>query len=544
MISEEKRSNYYNFFIGNDPAQWRSQVAAYTSLLYRNLYPGIDVRVREEEAGRLEYDLLLAPGANLKSAIVRASGAQKIEVADDGALLVHTANGTLRQSPPVTWEVLPNGERQFVECRFTKIDASRYGFVAARRDTSLPLVVDPGLDWSTFLGGGGDERVERIIATRDGTGDVIIIGSTLSADFPAMSGGWNAIGQAIYLTRINATGSALVYSTLFGGSSVNIPMGLALDASGAPVIVGGTASNDFPVTSGAYDTTYNGQDDAFVTRFNQTGSSIVFSTYLGGSHINPAFASGGTDQAWGVGFDPTGSIIVAGYTTSLDFPVMPGAYDTTPNTYTDATYSSMQDAFISRLDATGARLTYSTYLGAQGVDTVADLEIDGQGVVTLAGTTTPLSRVTSTATMFRSARRFNNLAPTTGRSTGSQSYISRLKLDGAGTADLKYSTLLGGNDTDEATALAVNPNNPESFVIVGKTFSGDFPTTPGVIERTHSAPGEVTNMFVTRFQFPIAGGGSLVWSSYFNGPGPSFSRAEDVARRHWRADRRRSKQFT
>jgi len=167
LAGEGERGGRYNFFVGNDRAKWRSNVGAFGGVLYRGLYEGIDLRVREA-GGRLEYDLILAPGANLEKVVIRAGGTTSLEVADDGSLVMRTAGGELRQTPPLTWEELPNGERRIVECRFRKIDARRYGFVAPRRDRGLPLVVDPGLEWSTYLGGGDWDEVHEIAAAGDG----------------------------------------------------------------------------------------------------------------------------------------------------------------------------------------------------------------------------------------------------------------------------------------------------------------------------------------------------------------------------------------
>ena len=183
LVGEEMRSGTYNFLIGDDPARWQSGVSAYGRLLYHGLYDSVDVRVRED-AERLQYDLLLAPGSDLARIIVRADGFSGLEIASDGSLLLHTAVGALRQTPPATWEVLPDGEQRLIESRFRLIDAQRFGFEAPGRDPALALVVDPGLDWATFIGGSGDETVEGLAMTSDGSGDVVLAGQTWSPDFP------------------------------------------------------------------------------------------------------------------------------------------------------------------------------------------------------------------------------------------------------------------------------------------------------------------------------------------------------------------------
>ena len=523
LAGEGKRSGHYNFFSGNDTKKWRDGVAAYAGLLYRGLYDGIDMRVREEPS-KLEYDLILAPGADLTKLSVRADGTKRLEIASDGSLILRTARGQLRQTPPVTWEQLPTGEKRPVECRFRKIDARHYGFEASGRDPSLQLTIDPGLEWGTFLGGGEHDTVDGIAMARDGSGDVILIGFTRSTDFPATVGAIGPLGQSPFVARVNSTGTALVYSTLYNGSGVDSALGLAVDATSAPIVVGNTSSPNFPVTPGAFDTTYNGDFDAYVARFNPTGGQLVFATYLGGSRSDQTNPTQGYEEAWGVGVDPAGSIVVAGNTTSLNFPTTAGAYDTSPSPYVDASNNSYQDSFVARLNSAGTALTYSTFLGAQGVDYAQDMTVDSQGFVTVAGRTVPLT----TATGSPLGTPFPTTADAFDRTLNGNAdvYVARLRLDGAGAADLKYSTLLGGNDTEQVLGMALDPNNQNQVTIAGWTFSGNFPTTPGALLTTHFAPIDTTMAFVTRLQFPAAGGGSLLWSTFYGAPGNQ--QADDV----------------
>ena len=482
VVGEAKRKGYYNFFFGNDAKRWQQHAATYASLLYRGLYDGIDMRVREEP-GKLEYDLILAPAADLSKVSVRADEAVDIEIASDGSLVLRTARGELRQTPPTTWEQLPSGEKRPVECRFRKIDSRRYGFEAPGRDPRMPLVIDPGLDWGTFLGGGDHDTVEDVALARDGSGDIILIGFTESADFPATNGAIGPLGQSPFVTRINSAGTTLVYSTLYNGSGVDSALGLTVDQSSAPIVVGNTSSANFPVTAGAYDTTYNGDFDAYVARFDPTGGQLVFATYLGGSRSDPSNPTQGYEEAWAVGLDATGSIVVAGNTTSLNFPTTSGAYDTIASPYVDSQNNSYQDSFVARLNAAGSALTYSTFLGAHGVDYAAELAIDSQGFVTVAGRTQPLLSGTGTPL----GTPFPTTADAFDRTLNGNTdvYVARLKLDGAGTADLKYSTLLGGNDTEHATGIALDPNNEGSITVCGWTFSGNFPVTAGALQTTH-----------------------------------------------------------
>jgi hypothetical protein len=503
IVGERKRTGRYNFIFGNDPARWRSNVPSYGSVLYRGLYDGVDVRVREDTR-QLEYDVLLEPGADLRQFVVRAAGSTGLRIGRDGALTIRTRAGSLRQAAPAAWEVLPDGGKRPVESRFRLVGPRRFGFEISGRDPTRALVIDPGLDWATYLGGAGDESVEGLAMTSDGTGDVVLAGQTASPDFPATNGNLTPVGWVPYVARVNSTGTALVYATFFGGTFNHAVLDVALDAADRPVVVGDTNSIDFPTTAGAYDRTpgngVSGDYDAYAIKFDAAGGGPLLGTYLGGS------PGAGWEQAWEAGFDPAGGVIVAGFTTAADFPTTAGAYDRT---------FAGKDIFISRLDPTGSTLTYSTLLGGEGGEDVFDMVVDGQGYVTLTGQTTSTTFPWTADAFDPSYNAYGD------------AFVARLKLDGAGAGDLKYSTFLGGAQYIEAgNGIAIDPANPSLVTVSGFTRSGDFPTTPGALLRTHFAPVDTTMGFVARFSFTAAGGGSLRWSTLYGAPGNQS--ADDV----------------
>ena len=508
LAGEGERGGRYNFYTGNDQAKWRSNVAAFGGVLYRGIYEGVNLRVREAGA-RLEYDLILAPGADLEKIVIRADGATGLEVAADGSLFVRTSEGKLRQTPPVTWEELPDGGRRVVECRFRKIDARRYGFVAPGRDRRRPLVIDPGLEWSTYLGGGDWDEIHEIAAAGDGTEDVIAVGATLSPDF---SGRANPV--AGFVTRFSATG-ALVYKTILSGSDREWILGLAVAPGGEAVVVGESYSPDYPTTPGAYQPNHGVRfdslgpiydADAFVTRLNAAGQ-IVYSTFVG---------TGDYDLAYAVALAPDGAVVLAGETMSPGWPTTAGAYDRTHNCCTPyfAGVFSRLDAFVARLSADGSALEYSTYLGGNGDEPPESIVVDSAGFVTLTGLTysPPGGGPNFPTTPDALSRTPFNVE------SNPDAYLARLKLDGAGTADLKYSTFIGGGNTDEGYAVALDPVNPQDVLVGGVTYStagvaAIFPTTAGTLKPSSTS----IDGFLMRFRFPSSGGGSLVWSTLFGG---------------------------
>src|SRR5687768_6539877 len=543
LVGEQQRRGVYNFFLGNDRGRWQSNVPAFGGVRYRGLYDGVDVRILQRN-GRLEYDVLLSPHADLEQVVIRTAGVTAMEIAADGGLVLQTAAGPLRQTAPVTWEELPDGTTRRLESRFRRIDAERYGFEVPQRTPALPLVIDPGLEWSTFLGGSNREEIHGLALTSDGSGDVVVAGHTFSSDFPTAPPDARGTSPLIpFVARLNATGTELVYATLFGSRNGNVAYAfdLALDAASAPIVVGETNGADFPTTPGAYQPAFNEPSatinrgwDGFVTRFTASGSAMVFSTYLGAAPIfdpNQAGSSrGGDESARAVVVDGTGSVIVSGYTTSENFPTTPSAYDRTHSALTvnvsvngvPGTVSSRTDGYIARLSPNGTQLTYSTYLGAQSDDVIRGMVIDSQGVLTVVGTEAPIETFDGAGNRTDHGIPFPTTDDAIARTHlgASDTFVARLSLDGAGAGDFKYGTILGGTYIDEATDVALDPNNPELITLVGNTRSWDFPTTPGAWRRAPQflADGHpYYEGFMMRFRFPATGGGSLVWSSLVTG---------------------------
>src|SRR5262249_39394603 len=224
--------------------------------------------------------------ADLSQVVIKADGASGLQVAPDGSLLVQTSAGPLRQTAPVTWEVLPSGQKQAVGSHFRIIDAQHFGFTAPGHDPSRPLVVDPGLDWSRFRGGRKGGKINGRPLTKAGSGALVVVGNPWSPDFPATTGSLvPPMPLASFVARLSAGGTGLVYATLFGSATgwTQFPHAVALDGSGAPVVVGETNAPDFPTTPGAFDRALSGSTDAFVTKFDKNGTNLVFSTYLGGN---------------------------------------------------------------------------------------------------------------------------------------------------------------------------------------------------------------------------------------------------------------------
>ena len=498
---EQPRATHYNFYLGGDESRWRSDVPAFGAVAWRDLYRGVTARLHERSA-RLEYELRLEPGADLAQIVIRVDGAADARIEPDGSLRFDTKSGVLRQSAPVSWEELRGGRTRRVPSRFRRIDDKRYGFEVEGRDESRPLVIDPGLAWSTFLGGSGSDFIGPAVVARDGSGDVFVGGTMASADFPSFADPSFAPGtqSPAFIVRLDSTGTAIKYATFVGGWHAQlVHRGLAVDTGGNAVLVGQTFSPDFPTTAGAFDRV-GVNKDAFVVRVNATGG-LIFSTLLGGS---------GEDDASAVAYDPAGNVVVGGTTASRDFPTTANAFDPTynvPNAPADG--GAEGDMFVARLTPDGTALTYGTFLGGPQSDVLEDLVVDANGFVTVCGWVTGNNVQVFVTTPNAFDRTWN----------GSQdAAIARLKLDGAGAADLKYATLIGGASQDNLWIAAIDPTNPELVTFAGRSWSNNYPTTAGVVRPTNPPFSplfpDVEAGIITRFRFPAAGGGSLVWSTY------------------------------
>jgi Beta-propeller repeat len=266
LEAQKRLSGEVNYLMGDDPARWQQELPTHGELIYRGLWPGIDMAVRGEEGGKLKYEFHLKPGSSVEDVRLGYRGAKGLKVGTGGELLVQTSQGVLKDAAPVSYQRI-GGERVPVESRYRLTGDGGYGFAVGSYDPRYPLVIDPELDYSTFLGGGDGDRGWDIAV--DGSGRACVTGRTNSEDFPTTTGAFDTTfngEQDAFVTKLNASGSALDYSTFLGGGNADEGQGIAVDGSGRVYVTGFTSSADYPTTSGAFDTSHNGLDDAFVTK--------------------------------------------------------------------------------------------------------------------------------------------------------------------------------------------------------------------------------------------------------------------------------------
>jgi len=465
-----------NYFIGNDPKKWRTEVPTYSRVKYEQVYPGIDL-VYYGNQGQLEYDFLVAPGADPNGIKLSYQGIKKLAVNKSGDLVLHTASGQIVQHKPVIYQDVASG-RQEVAGRY-EVKQNRVGFRVEEYDHTVALVIDPiVLAYSTYLGGNGDDQGRDIAV--DSGGNAYVTGNTLSTNFPTANPlqANTAGGYDVFITKLSAgdaTAPIAIYSTYLGGSGEDRGTGIAADSSGNAYITGNTLSINFP-TANALQPNFAGNEDAFITKLNAAGSALVYSTYLGGS---------GEDRGTGIAVDSAGNAYITGYTYSSNFPT---ANALQPN------FAGSEDAFITKLNAAGSALVYSTFLGGSSVDESYGIAVDSSGNTYVTGGT--------------SSTNFPTANPLQANIAGGQD-VFITKLNTAGSA-LVYSTYLGGSKFEYSYSIAVD--SVGNAYITGYTFSTDFPTANPL--QANNADAAHYDAFITKLN---VAGSALVYSTYLGG---------------------------
>ena len=499
-----------NYFVGNDPRKWRTNVPTYAQVKYQRVYPGVDL-VYHGTQGQLEYDFVVAPGAD--PGVIRLSfeGADRLELDAQGDLVLHTPAGEVREHKPVVYQEM-GGVRQTIAGGYVLRSKAEAGFAVAQYDTSQPLVIDPALVYSTYLLGasGFDEGLGIAV---DSTGNAYVTGYTDSSNFPVLPnpGAFQpAFGGGSYdafVTKLNPAGTALLYSTYLGGNSFDQGLGIAVDSTGNAYVTGLTNSSDFPVfpNPGAFQSSLRGRftTNAFVTKLNPAGTALLYSTYLGGT------GGGQGDSGLGIAVDMAGNAYVTGYTDSSDFPTTLGAFQTTfGGGLCYYGYYTCFDAFVTKLNPAGGDLGYSTYLGGKGDDFGDGVAVDTAGNAYVTGETCSANFPTTTGAF-----------QTTSGGGLCDAFVT--KLNPAGTAPLAYSTYLGGNSFDQGRGIAVDPGcgpapaAPCNAYVTGLTNSINFPVfpNPGAFQTMPQGRGDA---FVTKLN-PL--GTDLGYSTYLGGSG-------------------------
>jgi hypothetical protein len=452
-----------NYLLGNDPNAWRAG-AAYAGVRYTGVYPGVDL-VYYGRDGRVEYDFVVAPGADPRAIRMRFSGAESVEIDAAGALVLATPAGHVRHEAPRVYQTGEGGVRRVVG-RYAMLGDAEVGFELGAYDPSLPLVVDPVLAFASFVGGSGRD-FGRSIAVAGSS--VYVAGYTTSADFPTRGGIQpHGGGFDVFVAKMNESSPIPEYATYVGGSDTDIGLRVAVDAAGAAWVVGYTNSSDFPLRAPLVGESRN--YDAFAFKLDATGSDLLFSTYFGGTSV---------DYGYGVALDAAGNAYVAGSTASSDLPTK-GAFQ--------PALGGQSDGFVAKIAASGSSLLYASFVGGEADEAcVGGVAVDAAGSAYLTGYTRSIGFPL-----------VDPIQPYFG--IGDDLFVAKVAPSGAA---LVYSTCLGGEFDDQGLAIAVDAAG--SAYVAGLTKSSVF---PGKV----AAPrhGEESDAFALK----IAADGSAVVYSY------------------------------
>lgn len=493
-----RRRGHHNYLIGDDPAKWGRGAALYGSVSLQELYPGV-AAVLYFDGGSLRYDLHVAAGKDPGGIRMKMEGAGEVTVNGNGELVLKTSLGEVHHGSILAYQDI-GGERKRVECGFRQEKSGELAFSLGSYDRRYPLVIDP-LVYATFLSGtdygsGGGLAV-------DGSGNVYVTGRATNGTYPTTVGAYDTtfdpIGgdnTDIVVTKLNDAGTEALYSTFVGGRYGEAGSSIAIDSARNVYVLGwtssGRGSNDFPVTPGAFDTTPPRDvswslNDLVVFKLDSSGSELLYSTYLGGLY---------NEWSGGIAIDVDGNAYITGQTSSRDFPKTDGAFQQVP---AENSVDFVWEAFVTKLNADGSDLVYSTYLGGERYDWGVDIAVDAQGNAYVTGETTSWEFPTTPGAydrLFEEGVSWENYD------------VFVAKFDPTGSR-LIYSTFIGETQSDRARGIAVDAQG--NAYVTGITESSRFPVTPGALDRRFS--GE-SDGFVLKLN-PT--GSALIYSTYLGG---------------------------
>lgn len=497
---DARQSGTINYFAGR-PDQWRTKIPTYARVRYRSLYPGIDL-VFYGNNRELEYDLVVAPGADPRQIKLAVAGADEIRINDAGNLVLKTSQGEVTQEKPRIYQ--RKGTRlTAVAGDYVITGKDEVGFQLGSYDRRAAVVIDPVLRYSSLLGGSEFDAASAIAV--DSQNFAVVVGGTCSPNFPITAGKTTPIPCSAFITKFDFTGSRLIFSTSIGAGTLftDVIFGLALDSANN-IYVAGTTSfpGNFPTTPGAFQTVTKGGDDAFAVKLDPSGSHMIYSTLLGGSNF---------DRAADVAADASGNAYIVGSTQSVDFPTTPGAFQRQCKSVTVPGFCDSRPAFVTKLNASGTQAIYSTVLGGSDSETGSGIAVDSSGNAYVAGTTTSPDYPTTAG----------SAQPVFGG--GSQDgFVTKLSPSGSHPI---YSTYLGGNGADQAISIAVD--DFENAFVTGETGSKNFPTKKAFQPQCALVTsGGCRNAFVVKLSPNL---GQLIYSTFLGGGRDGFDFGAGIA---------------
>lgn len=481
----EKKSNYFR---GNDPAKWHTGVANFAQVRYESVLPGVDL-VYHGNQRQIEYDFVVAPGADPSDIGVAFTGARSMEIGPHGELVLHTNDGDLVQNAPVVYQDI-GGTHHTVNGRYAITGENQIGFVVGSYDPTQPLVIDPTLAYSTYFG--GNDLDESVAMAVDSSGNVYLTGLTVSTNLPSVTGSSLQPSPGgdydAFVTKINSDGTGILWSTYLGGSGGNeYGQSIAVDAAGSVYVAGSTNSLDFPgIGSGSLQPAYGGNwRDMFLVKLVPAGNSLVYSTYVGGD---------GDESAGSIVVDGSGGVYVSGQTGSTNFPgVTSKSIQSSP--------AGGYEGVLFHVNSGATAIDWATYLGGSSDDGCGAMTLDGSGNVYVVCTA-----LSATFTGVNSS----SLQPS---NRGNYDMVV-LKVDPSGSSILA-GTFFGGSDEDDAVGIGVDGSG--NVYLAGSTLSTDFPVTSSPFQPSNAGNYDVT---LTKFDSSLS---AVLYSTYIGGSDSDYA---------------------
>ncbi|MFA5062343.1 MAG: SBBP repeat-containing protein [Patescibacteria group bacterium] len=485
ITGQEQTETKINYFIGADKSKWQTNVAAYNVVLFGEIYPNIELKLKAH-GNNVEKLYTIYPNGDPSDIKMTIKGADKLSLTKDGQLQadVHGVK-PIYFTKPIAYQDI-NGTRVNVSIQY-KLNKNSYSFTVGAYNKNYNLVIDPELDTllvSTYFGGSTDGE-SPLAMTADADGNLFILGNTYSTDFPTTTGAYDTeldTGPDIVIIKMDSDLSSLLAMTILGADGWDEAWNLGIDGSGN-IFIAGDTDTTFPTTTGAYQTSTNGLGEGFVSKLDNDLTSLLASTYFGGSD---------NEYVTDIKLDSSGNVYIAGYTASNDIAITAGTYGVDYG-------GGAEDGFVVKFNNALTHAT-STYIGATGDEWINALALDGSGNVYLAGNTTDSSFPTTTDAFDTTP----NVGP--GNNDG---FVVKLNND---FSSLLSSTLLGGSDDDRIWAMTLSPTY-DSLYVAGRTYSTDFATTSGAYDTTQNGDSDV---FVTKFNIGLT---QALASTYLGGSG-------------------------
>lgn len=485
---EDRAPGAANYILGNDPARWRSAVPAFSTVHYTDVWPGIDLVMKQHD-GSFKYDILLRAGADPSRVALRYEGLDGMELNDRGELQLRTSQGALLESRPVAWYGDGDGEK--VECRYIVKDGV-LGYVLDGADHERPIVIDPTLIASTLSGSSSTNYGH--CATYDEAGNIYTGAISFGAGYPTTTGAFQMPfgggGTDIAVSKLDPNGSQLLYATYIGGLASDHPHSMVVTALGELIVLGSTQSQDYPTSASAFDPTYNGMRDVVVTKLNATGSALVGSTFVGGSNndgVNNLTTNYGDNYRGEIITDGIGRAYVVVNSTSTDFSFPATAYQ--PNS------AGETDGMLFCLSQDLSDMEWGTWFGTFETDILLGLRLDGNGDVFVCGASDS-QQLPTTSGSFQ---------PTS--MGGPDGFVAHFTQQGEA---LQACTYFGSTGFD--AAFFIDLDNMGNVYIYGQT-TGVIPVEPATTYSTSEGrvflakftPDLGTRMLSTRFGAPAFG---------------------------------------